>query len=77
MKNKILTFGLLTAITISSLFAQGSVPIVGHPGFGGGGEQIKCFCNFWGNCKASGSRSLCAQSEEGGNVNCRLYNGNC
>ena len=40
-------------------------------------ETIYCHCTLLGACKASGTGSLCAQSEPGGNIHCDLYNGNC
>ena len=38
-------------------------------------SSIVCHCNFWGRCKASGSRANCAVGNP--NVNCQDYNGNC
>ncbi len=40
-----------------------------------GDDVIVCHCNFWGKCKASGSRNRCAIGTP--NVNCQNYNGNC
>lgn len=48
-------------------------------GGGGGGAVVKCKCaSFLGRgCKASNKGSLCAQGEEGGNVDCRNHDSNC
>lgn len=39
--------------------------------------SILCHCTLLGACKASGTGSICAQSEPGGNIFCDQYNGNC
>ncbi len=47
------------------------------------GIRIYCRCtdgNIFGGkkqCKANGDNSVCAQSEQGGNVDCMTYNSNC
>jgi hypothetical protein len=47
------------------------------------GIRIYCRCTdgniFGGNkqCKANGDNSVCAQSEQGGNIDCSTYNSNC
>lgn len=40
-------------------------------------ETIYCHCTLLGACKASGAGSLCAQGEQGGNIHCDQYSGNC
>ena len=40
-------------------------------------DKIVCSCNLFHNCKASGSSGVCAQSEEGQNIQCSSYNSNC
>lgn len=40
-------------------------------------DQVLCNCTFFGNCRASGNGSLCAQSEPGGNIDCSSYDNNC
>jgi predicted transcriptional regulator len=47
------------------------------------GVRIYCRCNdgniFGGNkqCKTNGKNAVCAQSEQGGNIDCATYNSNC
>jgi hypothetical protein len=42
-----------------------------------GGDKIICHCTLLGSCKASGAGTNCAQSSEGGNIQCSDYDGNC
>jgi len=62
---------------LSFMFAIGflAAPLYsnGQGTIGDGG--VVCHCNFWGKCKASGSRNVCAKGNP--NVNCQDYNGNC
>jgi hypothetical protein len=44
------------------------------------GVVIYCKCTrniFSKNCKANGDDGVCAQSSQGGNINCSQYNSNC
>jgi hypothetical protein len=47
------------------------------------GIRIYCRCTdgniFGGNkqCKTNGDNAVCAQSEQGGNIDCSTYNSNC
>ena len=79
MKNKIssLIFGLSFMMIGSIGIVNAQVSDIGSGGTISDGETIICKCNFWKKCKASGSRAACAQSTEGGNVQCSNYNGNC
>jgi hypothetical protein len=59
----------------------------GSNNFGGSsndpGIRIYCRCTdgniFGGNkqCKTNGDNAVCAQSEQGGNIDCSTYNSNC
>ncbi len=85
MKNRILktvigvSFMLLVTVNLTQAQAQdGRMQALQNEIIDVGGEErVVCNCNFWGNCRASGSRALCAQSEEGGNIKCSSYNSNC
>jgi hypothetical protein len=47
---------------------------------GGSGIVIYCKCTrgiFSQNCKANGDNGVCAQSTQGGNIDCSQYNSNC
>jgi|GEM_PF-5231284 len=63
----ILVLGALLFIIIIGSKTYGDMPP----------ERIYCHCTLFGACKASGTGSLCAQSEPGGNIHCDDYNGNC
>ena len=78
---KVISFKKIVPVTLlfagAMFFNTTSVDAEELTTIGGENDKVLCNCNFWGNCKASGSRALCAQSEAGGNVNCRTYNSNC
>lgn len=48
-------------------------------GGGGSGVVIKCYCGslFGSGCKVTNRGRVCGQSEEGGNIDCSDYAGNC
>jgi len=39
--------------------------------------RIECKCTNFGKCKSDGTKSVCAQSEPGGNIFCTQYDSNC
>ncbi|WKD85238.1 hypothetical protein KCTC32516_00578 [Polaribacter huanghezhanensis] len=78
MKNSILKsislFVICFGLTISINFSNTAQASELDPG-GLEGDEVVCKCNWWGNCKVTGSREVCASFATEGD--CRLYDVNC